>query len=135
MTDVAAMLNAYPGTLPKIDQDALVICVQECLNCAQACTACADACSADPSAAHLGRCIGAALNCADLATAGVRVLSRPTPYDGELTKATLRVLNEACRASYDECRKHALESEACHVCADASVRCAQACRHLFSLLE
>ena len=135
MTDVVAMLNAYPGTLPQIDKDSLVICVQECLNCAQACTSCADACSADPSAAHLARCVGAALNCADIATAGVRVLSRPTPYDSELTKATLRVLIEACRACYDECRKHAPENEACRVCADASVRCAQACRHLLRSLE
>ena len=47
MTDMAAMLNAYPGTLPKIDDDALVICVQDCLNCAQACTSCADACAVD----------------------------------------------------------------------------------------
>jgi hypothetical protein len=63
MTDVAAILNAHPRTLPGIDEDALVITVQECLNCAQSCTSCADACIADPSAAHLGRSAGAALNC------------------------------------------------------------------------
>ena len=81
MTDMAAMLNAYPGTLPKIDDDALVICVQDCLNCAQACTSCADACTADPAAAHLARCAGAALNCADIATAVVRVLCRTRRAD------------------------------------------------------
>jgi hypothetical protein len=73
MTDVAAMLNAYPGERPQVDEDTLVICIQEALNCAQACTSCADACSADPSAAHLAQCGGAALNCADMATAVVRV--------------------------------------------------------------
>jgi hypothetical protein len=61
MTDVAAMLNAYPGQRPQVDEDTLVICIQEALNCAQACTSCADACSADPSAAHLAQCAGAAL--------------------------------------------------------------------------
>ncbi|GIJ50558.1 hypothetical protein Val02_74440 [Virgisporangium aliadipatigenens] len=135
MTDIAAMLNAYPGTLPSIDDDALVICVQYCLNCAQACTSCADACAADPGAAHLVRCSGAVLNCADLATAAVRVLSRPTPYDAEVTAATLRALIEACRAAYDECRKHALENEACRICGDACRRCAQACRRLLRPLE
>jgi hypothetical protein len=34
MTDVAAVLKAHPGTVPGIDEDALVIAVQECLNCA-----------------------------------------------------------------------------------------------------
>jgi hypothetical protein len=135
MTDMAAMLNAYPGTLPKIDDDALVICVQDCLNCAQACTSCADACAADPAAPHLARCAGAVLNCADIATAAVRVLSRPTSHDREVTAATLRALIEACRAAYDECRKHALENEACRICGEACRRCAQACRHLLRLLE
>jgi hypothetical protein len=97
--------------------------------------ACADACTADPAAAHLARCAGAALNCADIATAVVRVLSRPTPYDGEVTAATLRALIEACRAAYDECRKHALENEACRICGESCRRCAQSCRHLLRLLE
>ena len=100
MTDMAAMLNAYPGTLPKIDDDALVICVQDYI-----------------------------------ATAVVRVLSRPTPYDGEVTAATLRALIEACRAAYDECRKHALDNEACRICGEACRRCAHACRHLLRPLE
>jgi hypothetical protein len=67
-----------------------VIAVQECLNCAQSCTYCADACIADPSAVHLGMSTGAALNCADMASAVVRVLSRPTAYDGAVTEAVLR---------------------------------------------
>ena len=44
MTDVAAMLLAYPGKLEHFDRDELVLGVQECLDCAQTCTAylCAD---------------------------------------------------------------------------------------------
>jgi hypothetical protein len=34
MTDIAAILLAYPGKLEHFDRDELVLCVQECLNCA-----------------------------------------------------------------------------------------------------
>jgi hypothetical protein len=134
MTDVATMLNAYPGTLPKIDEDTLVVSIQRTLNCAQVCTACADSCIAEESAAHLGRCTGLALNCSDLATATMRVLSRPTAYDAGLTRATLQTFIEACRACYDECRKHALEHEHCRVCADVCRDSAQDCRRLLASL-
>jgi hypothetical protein len=130
MTDVAAMLNAYPGEQPQVDEDTLVICIQEALNCAQACIFCADACSADSSAAHLAQCAGAALNCADMATAVVRVLSRLTPYDRDVTAAALRALDEACRACYGQCQKHALDIESCQICGAACRRCAQACQRL-----
>jgi len=135
MTDVAAILNAHPRTLSGIDEDALVIAVQECLNCSQSCTSCADACIADPSAAHLGRSASAALNCADMATAVVRVLSRPTAYDRAVIEAVLRAVVETCREGYDENRKHATENEACLICAEACRKCAQACRHLLDSLE
>jgi hypothetical protein len=134
MTDVAAILNAHPRALPGVDQDALVIAVQECLNCAQSCTACADACVADSSAAHLGRSAGAALNCADMAIAVMRVLSRPTAYDRAVTEAVLRALVETCRAGYEEHRKHAADNEACMICAEACRKCGQACRQLLGSL-
>jgi hypothetical protein len=130
MTDVAAMLNAYPGELPQVDEDTLVICIQQALNCAQVCTSCADACSASASAAHLAQCIGATLNCADMATAVVRMLSRPTAYDRDVTAAALRALDEACRACYGQCQKHALDIESCQICADVCRRCAEACKRL-----
>ncbi|GIF00845.1 hypothetical protein [Paractinoplanes rishiriensis] len=135
MTDVAAILNAHHRPMPGIDEDALVIAVQECLNCAQSCTSCADACIVDPSAAHLSRSIGAALNCADVATAVVRVLSRPSAYDRAVSEAALRSLIEACRVGYEEVRKHAAENEACAICADACRKCGQAGRHLLSSLR
>jgi hypothetical protein len=134
MTDVAAVLNANPRTLPGVDVDALVIAVQECLNCAQSCTSCADACIASPSAAHADRSIGAALNCADMATAAVRVLSRPTAYDRAVTEAVLWALIETCREGYEEHRKHAAENEVCVICAEACRKCGQAGRHLLNSL-
>jgi hypothetical protein len=47
MTDIAAMLDAYPTGLGGIDHDALVLCVQECRRHAldhEHCRVCADAC-------------------------------------------------------------------------------------------
>src|SRR4029453_2387903 len=134
MTDVAAILNAHPRTLPGIDEDALVIAVQECLNCAQSCTSCADACVADPAAAHLGGSAGPALTCAGMARGAVRVLSRPTGSDRAVTEAVLRALIETCREGYEEHRKHAADNEACMICAEACRKCGQAGRHLLGSL-
>jgi hypothetical protein len=134
MTDVAAILTTQRHLMPGVDEDALVIAVQECLNCAQSCTSCADACVADPSAAHLTRSIGAALNCADMTTAVVRMLSRAGAYDRVVTEAALRALIEACRVGYEELRRHATEHEACEIGAEACRRCGQAGRRLLSSL-
>jgi uncharacterized membrane protein len=132
MTDIAAMLNAYPAELGRFDDDAFVRCIEECLNCAQACTACADACLAESERADLARCISATLNCADVCEATMRVVSRHTGYDREVVRALLAACVETCRACYDECRKHALEHEHCRICADACHRCVQACQELLS---
>ena len=134
MTDIAAMLNAYPAGLDGIDQDALILCVQECLNCAETCTACADACLADPDRADLTRCIAVALTCADVVATTSRTASRLVNYDAAVTRALLRACIETCRACYDECRIHALSHEQCLICADACRRCARACRELLAVL-
>jgi uncharacterized membrane protein len=132
MTDIAAMLAAHPTGVRGLDRDALVLCVEECLNCAQTCTSCADACVAESARADLGRCISIALNCADLCVTTMRVVSRPTGHDPAVVRTLLQACVEACRACYDECRKHALEHEHCRVCADACHRCAHACRELLA---
>jgi len=132
MTDVAAMLLAYPGKLEHFDQDELVLCVQECLNCAQTCTACADACVAEPNATELARCVSVCLDCADVTLTGARILSRQTGYDANVVAALLRACDEVCRTCYDECRKHAMHHEHCRVCAEACRRCASACRKLLA---
>jgi hypothetical protein len=135
MTDIAAMLDAYPTGLDGIDQDALILCVEECLNCAQTCTACADACLVDPDRAELGRCVATALICADIADTVVRTVTRHAGYDSVVTQAILQTCVEACRACYDECRKHALGHEQCRICGDACHRCAHACRELLAALR
>jgi hypothetical protein len=93
MTDVAAMLNAYPGERPQVDEDTLVICIQEALNCAQACASCADACSADPSAAYLAHCAGAAPNGAGVGAPAAG--SRPVSDDDRAVVAVFPDLDAA----------------------------------------
>jgi hypothetical protein len=135
MTDFGTMLNAYPAALVHVDADLLVLCVEECLNCAQTATACADACLADSERADLTQCVGIAANCADVAAATARVVSRRTGFDAKLTEAVLQACVEACRACYDECRRHALDHEYCRICGLACERCAHACRKVLTALR
>jgi len=132
MTDIAAMLNTYPGKPSPLAEDALVLCLQECLNCTQVCVACADACLADPDRAALANCASMALDCADLCGVTMRVVSRQTAFDPVLLRAVLTACVEACRACYEECRRHALDHEHCRICADACHRCSHACRELLA---
>jgi hypothetical protein len=135
MTDIAAMLDAHPAGLGGVDQDALIRCVQECLNCVQTCTACADACLAEPDRAELARCVGAALLCADIADVTSRTVIRRCGRDGAVLRSLLQTCVEACRACYEECRRHALSHEHCRVCGEACGRCAHACRELLVTLD
>jgi hypothetical protein len=129
------MLNTYPPAPPGVDDDALLLCVQECLTTSHACVACADACLAAPDAAHLAVCVSAAQIAADLTIATVRVVSRRTGYDVAVARAVLQACREACRACFDECRKHGPEHEHCRICAEACRRCGSACRRLQAELD
>jgi hypothetical protein len=135
MTDIAAMLDAYPAGLNGIDQDALILCVQECHNCAQTCVACADACLREPDRADLTRCVGVALICADIVDVTRRTVIRVSGYDGAIVRSLLQTCVEACRACYEECRRHALNHEHCRICGDACHRCARACRELLATVR
>ena len=116
-TDAATILHAYPAGLAGIDEDALVRCLQECLNCASAATSCADACLAGP--AELARCVGTALVCADVAETAARTVSRLSGRDAAVVRAILVACVEACRSCYDECRTQALSHEYCRICGGA----------------
>jgi hypothetical protein len=133
-TGAATILNAYPAGLAGIDEDALVMCLQECLNCASAATSCADACLADPDRAELARCVGTALVCADIAETTAWTVSRLSCRDAAVVRAILVACVGACRSCYDECRTHALSHEYCRICGDACHRCAHACRELAKVL-
>lgn len=56
MSTARKMLETYPHDV-KIDQAALLECIEACVECAQCCSACADACLAEDSVAELRACI------------------------------------------------------------------------------
>lgn len=128
MTEIAAMLDAYPAPLDGIDRDTLILCVQECVDCAQTAAACADACMADADTAELSRCAATALVCADIAATAARTLVRHHGRDTAVVRTLLQSCVEACRRCGDECRRHALRHEHCRICAESCRRCAHMCQ-------
>ncbi len=134
MSNAAAMLQTYPGTM-NLDKELLARAIDEALACFQTCTACADACLSEEMVGELGKCIRTDLDCADLCEATVRVLSRHTGYDANITRGQLQACIAACKACGDECEQHAGMHEHCRVCAQACRACEQACRALLASIS
>ncbi|HEV3496264.1 MAG TPA: four-helix bundle copper-binding protein [Actinomycetes bacterium] len=128
------MLEAYPKDLGGVDRQKLADCIAACFECAQTCTACADACLSEDMVAELTKCIRLDLDCADVCTATLRVLSRQTDYDANVTRPVLEACIATCGSCGDECERHAQMHEHCRVCAEACRRCEQACRDLLAAM-
>ena len=107
--------------------DALIRCIQECLECASSCVACADACLGEQAVQQLTQCIRLNLDCADVCAATGTVATRRTGSNGRTMRAMLRACADGCRAWGSECARHASHHEDCRVCAEACRRCEQAC--------
>ena len=136
MTAAAEMIRTYPADLGRIDRDALIRCIDECLSCAQACTACADAClsESDDQVPMLRKCIRSNDDCADICSITARLVSRHTGYDANITRSIVQACATVCRSCGDECERHADMHEHCRVCADACRRCERACQELINTL-
>lgn len=134
MTNVRAMIDAFPDGAVDVDRDALTECIAACFDCAQVCTSCADACLAEDMVADLRTCIRTDLDCADICTTTGRVLSRAAGLDVVLVRSLLEACRTACRACGDDCAEHASMHDHCRVCADACRRCEQACSALLDSL-
>jgi hypothetical protein len=74
------------------------------------------------------------LDCADSCTATLRVLSRQTQYDANLTRPQLQACVAACTSGGDQCGRHAGMHPHCRVCAQACRRCQQACTQLLTAM-
>ena len=81
------------------------------------------------------KCIRLCLDCADVCTATVRVTSRQTDYDANVSKPLLEACVATCKSCGDECERHAQHHEHCRVCAEACRRCEQACRELLDAMK
>jgi hypothetical protein len=85
--------------------------------------------------AELTKCIRLCLDCADICTATLRVASRQTEYNANVTRPQLEACVAVCRSSGDECERHAEMHEHCQVCAEACRRCEQACSDLLTAMK
>ncbi|HKA95379.1 MAG TPA: four-helix bundle copper-binding protein [Streptosporangiaceae bacterium] len=128
------LLDSYPGTL-NTDAGVLASTIDALSDCAQACTADADANLAEQNLADMVRCIRLCLDCADICTATLRVISRQTSYDAGVTRPQLEACVASCKSCGDECERHAPHQEHCRTCEQACRRCEQACRELLDALK
>ena len=133
MTRTMAMLEADPST-PLLDKQLLTRCIDTCLECGQACTACADADLGEQMVADLVECARLNLDCADVCETTAKVLSRQTGYDLDLTRAVVQACAQGCKASGDECDRHAQMHEHCRVCAEVCHRCQQVCEEVLAAI-
>src|SRR5207237_8459861 len=76
-------------------------------DCAQACAADVDADLSEQNLAEMVSCIRLCLQCTDLCTATVSVLSRPTEYDPNVTRPLLEACLAICKSCGDEGEHHA----------------------------
>jgi hypothetical protein len=120
MSTASKMLESHPQPLGEIDRVKLTAAIDACAECNQACTACADACLSEDDVDDLTKCIRTCLDCADICATTSRALSRQTGYDPILTKAVLEACVTACKASGEECARHAESPSLPHLCGSLS---------------
>jgi hypothetical protein len=134
MSYARQMLDSYPREL-NVDTGMLAATIDALNDCAQACTADADDDLSEQHVPDLVKCIRLCLDCADVCTATVRVTSRQTAYDPNVTRPLLEACAVICKSCGDECERHAQIHEHCRACAEACRRCEQACRELLAAMR
>jgi uncharacterized membrane protein len=134
MSYARQLLDTYPGA-DAADAGVLAAAIDALSDCAQACTADADADLGEQNLAEMVRCIRLCLDCADVCTATIGVISRQADYDPGVTRPLLEACVAICKSCGDECERHAPHHEHCRVCEQACRRCEQACRELLGVLK
>ena len=87
MSYAKQLLDSYPGTL-NADAGTLATTIDALSDCAQACAADADADLGEQDLAEMVRCIRLCLDCVDVCTATLGVVSRHRDYDPHRHQAT-----------------------------------------------
>jgi uncharacterized membrane protein len=134
MSYARQMLDTYRGTL-NVDADLLAATIDALSDCAQACIADTDADLGEQNVTEMVRCIRLCLDCADVCTAAMGVISCQADYDAAVTRPLLQACVAICKSCGDECERHARMHEHCRVCAEACRRCERACRELLDTLK
>ena len=134
MSYARQMLDADPGTV-SIDAAVLARAIEALGDCAQACTADTDDDLSEPDVTEMVTCIRLCLDCADICTATVGVVSRPRELDPAVLKPLLEASAAICRSCADECQRHGKMHRHCQVCAEACRRGEQASRELLAAMR
>ena len=135
MSYARQLLDTYPGGTLTTDAGALAATLDALSDCAQACAADADTDLAEQNLAEMVKCIRLCLDCTDVCTAALGVVSRQTDSDAAVTRPLLEACVAICKSCGDECERHARHHPHCRVCAEACRRCEQACRELLGTLK
>jgi hypothetical protein len=130
---VEAILKTHPRP-PIAEPGVLARCIDECGECAATCTVCADASLAEDDVRALERCVRLCLDCADACVDAGRILARQTDAEATVQLTALEACRAACRASAEECERHAHHHEHCRLCGGECRRCEHACDELLAAL-
>ena len=134
MSYARQLLDAYPGTLTA-DASVLAATIDALSDCAQACIADADDDLREQNLAEMVTCIRLCLDCTDICTATLGVLSRQADQDATATRPLLEACAAICQGCGEECERHARMHEHCRICGEACRRCEQACRELLRAIR
>jgi hypothetical protein len=130
---IRQMLEAHAQPT-GVDLDARVRCIEACSDCTAVCTSCADANLSESDLQAMVTCVRRCLDCADVCAATGRIVTRQTASDVGVERAAVEACVAACRASREECARHAEHHEHCRICAEVCDRCEQACTALLAAL-
>jgi len=134
MSYARQFLDTYPGTI-NADAGVLATAIDALSDCAQACIADTEADLSEQNLAEMVKCIRLCLDCTDVCTATMGIVSRQTEYDANVARPLLQACVAICKSCGDECERHAPHYAHCRVCAEACRRCEHACRELLDALR
>ena len=134
MSYARQLLDTYPSSF-SVDADVLGAAIDAFSACAQACIADVDADLGEHHLTEMVGCIRLCLDCADVCTATVAVMSRTANYDANVARPLLEACAAICKACGDECERHAQMHEHCRFCAEACRRGEQASRQLLDAVR
>ncbi len=129
MSYARQMLETYPHTL-SVDAGDLAAAIDALEDCAQACAADVAADLGEQNVTEMVRCIRLCLDCGDICSATVGVVSRQADFAASVTGPLLEACAAICKICGDECERHAQMHQHCRICGEACRRCEQACREI-----
>ncbi|WP_340380309.1 hypothetical protein U5640_32120 [Streptomyces sp. SS7] len=118
-----------------LGNEVLAAAVDVLAECETAVTACATGMLAEKDADTLRAAIDRDLDCADVAAATRRILTRHSGHDPAFLTAQVEACLIACRYSHDLCSGHAQHHDHCRICAEATARATEACRSVLKAVR